>query len=48
LKPPNWEFYAIETGDLDVIAKTLESPNSLAINKAFGHIDVVEATSKQQ
>jgi hypothetical protein len=47
LKPPNWEFYAIETGDLDVIAKTLESPNSLTINKAFGHVDVVEAMSKQ-
>jgi hypothetical protein len=48
LKPPNWEFYAIETGDLDVIAKTLESPNSLAINRAFGHVDVVEAMSKQK
>jgi hypothetical protein len=45
LKPPNWEFYAIETGDLEVIAKTLESPDSLAINQAFGHHDVLEAMS---
>jgi hypothetical protein len=48
LKPPNWEFYAIETGDIEVIAKTLESPNFLTINDAFGHHDVIEAMNRNK